>query len=280
MVWYDRIQRIDRRIMYILLLAVIVVPLIWPLNLPTIVSPAAKGDFDAVERMPDNKFAIVCIQWDAGSLAESQPQTDALIRHLFMSNKKFAILSFWPQGAQLTDQIATRYAREYHKEYGKDWVNWGYRPWQGMILTIQGIGRNIPKTIGKDKNGTPLKDIPMMKNVKDIKDVGLVAEITSRNTMAIWISYIHGQYRTPLWYATTAVGAPEGFNWLDSGQIEGMLVGMKGAAEYEHMLGKPDFATKASGALSTAQSLIVLLIIIGNIGYITSRRARAARERQ
>ena len=53
---------------------------------------------------------------------------------------------------------------------------------------------------------------------------------------------------------------------------------MKGAAEYEHLLGRKDFATKAAGALSTSHLLIIALIIAGNIGYISSRRRRLAEE--
>lgn len=65
--------------------------------------------------------------------------------------------------------------------------------------------------------------------------------------------------------------APAGFNPLDAGQIQGMLTGMKGAAEYEKLIGKPGFATKGTGALSTSHLLIIALIILGNLGLIISR---------
>ena len=71
--------------------------------------------------------------------------------------------------------------------------------------------------------------------------------------------------------------APEGYNPLDAGQIKGMLTGMKGAAEYEPLLDAKDFATRAAGSLSTSHLLIIVLIIIGNIGYISSRRRRQRR---
>jgi hypothetical protein len=274
MSWLERLQHVDRRIMYVLLVLAMSVPLVWRMNLPIVVSPVAQGAYDAVEKMDPHKIVIVCIQWDAGSEAENRPQTEALIHHLFRQNRKFAILPFYPQGSAYADEIATRLAKVYHKTYGRDWVHWGYRPYQNMILIIQGLGHDIPKVIGKDKNGTPLAQIPMMKGVKDIHDVGLVAEVTSRGTMPVWIAFIHGPYRTPLWYATTSVGAPEGFNWLDSGQIKGMLTGMKGAAEYERLLHRKDFATTASDALSMSQALIIVMIILGNIGYIQSRRRR------
>jgi hypothetical protein len=38
------------------------------------------------------------------------------------------------------------------------------------------------------------------------------------------------------------------------------------------MLGQKGFATRAAGALSTSHLLIIAVIILGNIGYISSRR--------
>jgi hypothetical protein len=260
--------------MYVLLVIVIAVPLIWRLDLPIIVSPAVKGAYDAVEKMPPDKIAIVSVSWAAGTEAENQPQTEAIMRHLFRENKKFAIFSIDVQGSQFAYDIASRIAREYHKEYGRDWIHFGYRPYQNFVLIVQGMARDLPRAIGKDIKGTPIQDIPMMKNVKDIRDVGLIAEITPSSTLDVWIAFIYGPYRTPIIYACTAVIAPEHFNSLDAGQIKGMLTGMKGAAEYEHMLGRSDFATRGTGALSTSHILIIVLIILGNIGYISSRRRR------
>ena len=273
--WFDKLQHIDSRIMYLLLVVAIIIPLIWKLDLPIVVSPAAQGAYDVVEKMPSDKIAIISINWDSGTIAENQPQTDALIRHMFMRNKKFAILAFAPQGSAFAFDAAETIGKEYGKEYGKDWVHFGYRPVSNFILIVQGLGRSIPKAIGTDIKGNKLSEIPMMKGIKDIHDVGLVAEITPANTLPVWIAFIHGPYRTPLWYATTSVGAPEAFNYLDAGQIDGMLTGMKGAAEYEHLIGRADLATIGSGALSTSQILIILLIIVGNIGYLSSKRRRS-----
>lgn len=272
----ERLQHIDRRIMYVLLALVIAAPMLWNLDLPILPSPAAVGVYDTVENMPDNKIAIVSANWAAGTQAENRPQTEAIIRHLFMRNKRFAVMSFDPQGSKFADDIATSIAEELGKEYGTDWVHWGFRPYQQMVLTVQGIGRNIPKAIGTDKNGTPLAEIPMMQGVESVKDVGLIAEITPSATLGLWIAFIYGPYRTPIVYAPTSVSGPEGFNWLDSGQIKGMLVGMKGAAEYEQLIGSKGFATRGASALSSSHLLIIALIVLGNVGYIISRRRRAA----
>jgi len=272
--WFDRLQHIDRRIMYFLLVLVIAAPLIWKLDFPIIASPAVVGAYNTVENMPSDKIAVISINWASGTISENGPQTEAIIRHMFLKGKKFAIIAWDPQGSKFAYDYAERIARETGKVYGRDWVHWGLRPIANIVLLIQGFARDIPRAIGKDINGTPLSQIPMMRGVKDIKDVGLIADITPTATLDVWIAYIYGQYRTPIIYAPTAVMAPEGFNPLDAGQIKGMLTGMKGAAEYEHLLGRVDFATRAAGSLSSSHILIIVLIILGNVGYVMSRRRR------
>ena len=69
--------------------------------------------------------------------------------------------------------------------------------------------------------------------------------------------------------------APEGYQFLDSGQIKGMLTGIKGAIEYENLIKKPGKATRQALALTITHVLIVVLIVLGNIGYIAEKRRKA-----
>ena len=262
--------------MYALLALVVAAPLIWNIRQPVVVTWPVKGAYDTIEKMPADKLAIIDILWDSGTVAESRPQTEALIRHLMMRNKKFAIVAFMPQGNKLAYDSAKRIGKELGKVYGVDWIHWGYRPGGAMIQFMMGMGLDIPGTVKSDIEGKPVTSYPIMEGIRSIKkgDVGVIAEVTPSGTLDYWIAYVYGPYRTPLIYCPTAVMAPEGYNPLDAGQIKGMLTGMKGAAEYESLLGRRDFATRATGALSTSHLLIILLIIIGNIGYISSRRRR------
>lgn len=271
---FERLQYIDRRIMYALLMVAIAVPLIWRINLPVVVTPAVKGVYDTFDKMPSDKIALIVVYWGAGTVAETGPETSAMMRQLFMQNKKFALLPFDPQGSKLATDEAKALAKKYGKKYGVDWVHWGYQPISNLVPLLQSFPRDIKGTFRTDAYGTPMDKIPMMRNINTIDDIGVIADITSSGELDTWIAYIYGSYRTPMVYGPTAIIAPEGFNSLDAGQIKGMLMGMKGAAEYEKLLNAEGFATRAAGALSTSHLLIVVLIIAGNIGYISSRRRR------
>jgi len=72
----------------------------------------------------------------------------------------------------------------------------------------------------------------------------------------------------------TAVMGPENYPYLNSGQLKGLVAGLKGAAEYETLLGKPAIATRGMPAQSAVHILIIVLIVIGNILYLVEKRKR------
>jgi len=185
------------------------------------------------------------------------------------------VVAFAQQGAKLSDDLARKLAKEYGKTYGVDWCHWGYRP--SLYTVMLGMGQNLPRAVNKDARGTPVGRVPMMKRIKSIKDVGLVVEITPAGTLEYWIAFVQGVYGTPLGYAPTAVMVPEGYNPLDAGQIKGMLPGLIGAGQYEVLIKHRGFGTTASGAQSATHLLIIGLIIIGNVGYLLSRRGLTSR---
>src|SRR5207248_10623448 len=144
---------------------------------------------------------------------------------------------------------------------------------------LKAFVRDIRGSLNKDVNGTSLSDtqaLPIMQNLRDINDVGLLVEITPSSTYEPWVAFVQGVKGTPMVFCPTAVMAPEAYQYLDSGQMVGMLTGIKGAIEYEGLVKKPAKATQQALALSVAHILIVVLIVIGNLGYLAERKRLAA----
>jgi hypothetical protein len=270
--WLIKLGRIDRRYMYVALILLVAWPLIRPLNMPLPITAQVTGVYNAVEAVPKNKIAIVCVNWDAGTSGESMWQTRAIVRHLMRRGVRVLFVDMLaPQGAQFAQNIGASIGKDYGRVYGRDWVNTGFRANMDNVLKAMRV--DIPGTYKTDVNGRRLSDLPMMQGVKTVRhDVGLIVEITGAATLASWISYVQGVDHVPLAYAPTAVMLAEGYNPLDAHQIVGMLPGLKGAGEYEELLRKKDFGYIGAGALSTSHLLIIALIILGNIGYILGRR--------
>ncbi len=246
------------------------------------VSNQVKAAYKALEDAPIDKLCIVEGQWSNGTQGENKPQTKALLRHLMRRRIKFAIIGFDAQGPDNTNKIAMELATEVNPpyKYGVDWVNWGYRNENAVEAFLKSMVRDIPGAVKIDYNNTPITDfkkLPIMKNIHDMKDVGLFIDITPSSTLEKWIAFVQGVNNTPTVYSCTAVMAPEGYQFLDSGQVIGMLTGIKGAIEYESLIGKRDSASRQALALSITHVMIIVLIVLGNIGYISEKRRRTDR---
>jgi len=269
MEWLVRFQQIDRRIIYALVILSIVVALLWPFDLPQPVTPEVEKFYRAVEEVPEDKIVLVAADWGAGTRGENRPQTEATIRHLFLRKKKFAIMGFDLQGPQFAQALAEKWAKEYGAEYGKDWCNWGYQPVVDAFLIS--LVQNIPKAVPRDIQGTPIEQIPMMQGVKNIYDVGLVAEFTGAGLLQSYLRRLPRE--VPIVQGCTAIIGPEQYTYLDAGQIKGLLVGMRGAAEYEKLLNTRGEGRNAMRPQSLTHLLMIGLILLGNLALWAQRRS-------
>jgi hypothetical protein len=269
---WQRVQQIPRAYIYLLLAGVVVWQLLFPISLPTRPSAPSIGVYDAIRSVPEGKLIVLSTDWDASTQAETGPQTQAILHACFESGKRVAILNLSaPMGAKLANDIALRVAEKYGASYGVDWCNWGYKIGGSNVLLT--LVRNIPEAIGVDFYGKRVTELPMMSNVRTARDIGLVIEITGLSgVIESWIGLVQGPYQTPFASGVTAVMAPGYYPFLDSGQMKGMLVGAKGAAEMEVLVRRPDGGIKFMMAQSWAHVLIILLIVLGNLGYIMARR--------
>jgi hypothetical protein len=237
-------------------------------------SPPTRSLYDAIEAIPREKLVIISASWDVGTRGENGPQTAAIIEHLFRTGHKFAIFGWVaPPGPLLVEMIARDLARKYHKRYGVDWVNWGFKT--GTDAMIMGLAKNIPAIIRQDMHGTPITKLPAMKGVKDHRDVGMVIEITGSGTLLSWIQFWQGVYGTNIGYCPTGVMVPDAFPFLDAKQIRGLLKGLAGAAEYENLLRTHGDASVRMTAQSASHLVIILLIILGNIAFFRRGKRQA-----
>jgi hypothetical protein len=274
-------QFIDRRILYMLLALTIAFPMIVNVPVPDPrIQPESRKFYETVEAFAAdpvrrNKLVILCTNFGSGTLAENQTQTEAVMRHLMKHKLKFAIFAFnSPQGREQGQLAADTLSKNYGYVYGEHYVNWGFRPPDAIEPLLKAAVRDIPDAVGSDIKGTPLAQVPVMQGVKTVNDVGMIIEVAAANTLPVWIQYYQrvGDEPIPTLYCPTSVMAPEAFPFLKSGQIQGMLIGLKGAIEYEVLTQERGFGTRASAALSYSHLLIILLVVLGNAGMFAQRR--------
>lgn len=267
------IGRIDRRLVYLGLFLLTLAPLVGGWRLALYTTPPPRALKEAIEKLPKEKLVFISSNWDAGTQAENRPQMTAIVRHLIRQGLKFAVISIGaPNAPQLADTevrraIAAEGAEDRWK-YGEQWVNLGYKiaddPW------LRSFARDIPAAVKEDWKGTAVGQIPVLQGVQKFGTAGQVSmmiDITGSNTIEAWYQYL-SPTGTEIGLGCTAVMAPDQYPYLDSGQLAGMLTGMKGAAEYEQLVGVQAFGTTAMAGQSFAHLYIFLLILLGNLPIV------------
>jgi hypothetical protein len=267
---WERLANVDRRILYLLLSLSVALPLILKPRTRVRVSEPVRSAFQTVDRLPASSVMMISIDYDPSSAPEVQPMLIALLRHAFKKNVKVIISGQLPLGLPLAEIALNQVAPPLGKTYGRDYVNLGYRP--GYTAMMVGIGREIRDYFNTDYKGIPVDSFEFMRSVHTYRDIGLLVSLAHGAVAEVWIQYAGGRFNEPIVVGCTGVNAPSLYQYLHSGQIKGLIGGLQGASEYETLIDTPGLATLGMPAQSAAHGLIILLLIIGNVGYVLSRK--------
>lgn len=274
------LQRIDRRILYILMAAVVVYAIVNPIGLPIRVNPQTQQTYTFINNLPAGSTVILLLDYDASTIPELQTGALALGRHLFSRGIKVVGASMWPQGGNLLtlwwNQLQTEFP---DKRYGVDFVNLGYKP--GGQVWLESTTTSIAAAVaGIDVFGKPLTDYPLMSTLKTARDAAAWIDLAAGNPGVPEVVKVIGAQGVPVIAGVNAVSVPENLPLLQSGLIKGLIMGMRGSAEYEKLTGVAGQATAGMDAQSLAHVLLVLFIVLGNIGYLAARETDAGSKRR
>jgi hypothetical protein len=214
---------------------------------------------------------MVPMEYSPDTMAELQPMAKAVLRHCFSRDLKVISTALQIQGVLLIEQNLRQIANEFDKVYGEDYVFLGYKPYPDIV--ILNMGENFRTPFPQDYYDNPLDSLPMMAGVNNYSNCACIVNINATSGVDSWINYANGRYGAELALGVTAVIATDYYAFLQSGQIFGLMGGLKGAAEYEKLIGRPkDIANRAMTAVSIAHVFVILFIIIGNVAFFASRK--------
>jgi hypothetical protein len=283
---FDYLARIDRRIIYLIIAIVVILPLVFPRAQRVRVMTPTEKLFEAVDSIPNDKVLMMDFDYDPQTAPENEPMAIALIRHAFRKRIKLAALSLYVQPLGLAvkalDQVRDEFnARATTHEdsiiYGRDYVLLGWQP--PPIVPLLGLGISISGVYPTDYYGYRTDSLPVLQGIRNLNNVGILVSVSGASSPLWWVAYSQVRYGVAVGAGLTAVSASEFFIYYQTGQFSGLMVGMKGAAEYEEMVAQLDVkgrrkASEALGSLTAAHLTIIAFIIIGNIGYFVRRRRK------
>jgi hypothetical protein len=256
------------------------IPLLKPIGLPIRIMPKSRRLFAAIDSLgPQSNPILISIDFDPQSMPELYPMLVAVLRHCFARDIKVIIMTLWPQGPGLAEIALENIPKEFNKEYGRDFVFLGYK--FGVTAILLGMGDNIKSVFPVDYHGTPLDSIEITAHIQNYDDLSLVITLSAGDPgWRAWLLFAQARYNAKVGIGVTAVSAADIYPYVETGQVLGLLAGMKGASEYELLVhghgyseGKRS-ATQGMDAQSLGHLVIMVFIIIGNIGYFVIRRKK------
>lgn len=273
---WDRFSNLDRRFYYVALIIVVALPIIKPWGLPIRTGKCTQDFFDAVEAVPNGGIIALAIDYRSDCVVELNPQVVTLYKQAFAKNVKIIMWSNVDEGANVTEPITCKVGREMGKTYGVDWVNLGYKP--GGEVTMKKMVDNFWEGAAYvDMRGTRFEKLPIMQGFDSLKKADLLIDMMAvvPSPAENYLKMVCIPSGLKMAVGTTAIQSPTEMPYYTSGQYKGMLAGLRGAAEYERLAKCPGPAVMGMDAQSAAHILVILLIAVGNIGYLAGRKNRA-----
>jgi hypothetical protein len=285
----DRLVAIDPRMIYLVMGLAVAIPIVFPIGLMVTVTPSTQASFDAIEKLPEGTRVLISFDYGPSTSAENDPMATAILRHCLVRNLRVVSIALFPVGG---DSVAREQmgfvARDFpDKKDTVDYVNLGYK--DGGQAPMKKMGQDLPGVFPLDASGRPLDTLPIMNGVKSYQDFGLGITLATGIIGEWWANLVNAQFHLPVVIAPTAVSAPKFYAYLNSGNIVGLIGGLKGASEYEKLLVDhyPQFAplykkagvytaTKGMDAQNIAHLTIIAFILMGNAFYIIGRRRQQA----
>lgn len=264
-----------RRLVYLGVALCVIVPFIKPLALPLVPSKWSKELYDRVDKLPKGKVILLSLDYDPAAQAELYPMSKALLEHSFKKGLRPIVMCHWVNGVGLAKTLLEEAAAKHGLESGRDFVFLGFKP--GYSNLVLNMGESLQGAFERDYYGKPTAGMPALEGVKSLKDVPMVIDIAAGATVEMWIAYGRDRFGFELGAGCTGVIAPDLYPFLNSKQLVGFLGGLRGAADYEFMVGAPGEAVKGMDAQSLTHLLIIGLIIGANTWYVL-RRSRGKAE--
>jgi len=277
---------IDRRIIYLLVAAGALYPIIRPIGLPVIPTKPVAALYDAVEKMGPENAVIVSFDYGPSSEPELNPMAGAILRHLFLRKIKVVVLALFPLGGnEEAKSELNKVVDEYDLQYGVDYVNLGYK--EGGQAVMKRMAISIADVFPVDVDGRPTADMPIMAQAKNYSDISLLISLATGIIGEWWANLVNPQFGVPVSVGCTAVSAPKYYAYLRAGQMMSLLGGLKGASEYEKLLKdgyasvrqtyeKPEekkaSATTGMDVQSIVHVIIIAFIVFGNVIFFATRK--------
>jgi hypothetical protein len=270
-----KIGTLDKRILYWIIFAALAIPFISPIGLPVFVTPTSQAMYDSLHSLKKGDVVVLGINFGVSAWSECLPGAVACVKMVVRQEAKLIVFGMGTTDVAITwDKIKSSipaFGAGTYKE-GDDYAFFGFLPIQETTINL--MATNFRAVFSKDAKGTLTDNIPMMKNFNGAKDCALILSSDTGDVGDYFIKYWQVPFHVPTGWIGIAMNASTGMAYIRSGNLVGLLSGVRGGAEMEKLIGEPGAATTNMDSISVSHLCVVIAVIIANVSYFATRRKK------
>jgi hypothetical protein len=270
---WEKLTGLPREIVMALVLLSIIVPALNPLGLPLMTGQMSQDWYDAVDTLPTDSVILFDIGYGSGGYPSLGPGNIAAFHQMFDKDLKVVIMATALEGILMYPLVMAGVNPEgnYGAVYGEDYVFIGYVA--GTQTAMAGVLGDLHDLVTNDYQGNPISGMSILDDVGGADDIDLVAYMTTSGDIAEgWVYQAYSQYNMDVIGGTLSMMTTSIKPYYDSGQLLGIMDGIKGAADLEFLTGHAGDAIVSSDILTFSQTLVLIFIAVGNISYFMTRK--------
>lgn len=261
-----------RKIIYLLVLLSATIPMLYPIGLPVIVTKQTQDLYEYIEKLPSGSNVAIEFAAYAGMYPDAQAATRAGLIHLFRRPLNIVLWHTTADGPMLLSG-EMKYVKMGNRVYGKDHVFLPYVA--GSEATTAALGTNIRGVFKSDSYGTPIDQIPLMKNINKAEDFAVILVMASAGGNEEWaVRQWMIPHHIPVGAYTISITYPMLIPYWRAGSVIGMTNGVRGGAEYEALIGSPGPGLRRTDVMSSVSLLYVALIVVANVEMMREKRPK------
>ncbi len=274
--FWEKLERLDYRVLYYLLVILIAVPYLKPFGLPIPITKPVQAMYDTLDKLPQGSMMIIDISAGPPGYAEIGPGATALMKFVTQiyparhggGRLKVLMTSISEEGPLMYEAFVKPELDKSPFKYGVDYVYFGFI--SGLETAVARLADNIPSLLRSDYYNNRAEDLPMMKGVNSYKEIAAVVVLDIVSVTPWWIKHwaLKG---VKVANVCSAIYIPQYTAFVQSGDMFGFLGSARGVAEFEQLIGIPGLAAATTDTLSISHLYIIFLIIIGNIPFLAKK---------
>jgi hypothetical protein len=264
---YDKLTTIRLGYLGILSIIVIIIPVLYPLGLPLVISAPTRGFYNTINELPEGSIIVIDAGGGFASFDEFESSMTAMFKVLCSRDLKWFAWGMTMDGAVLVDVILENVKPEerFGKVYGEDFLILPYI--SGEEMAVASVAANTQQIATKDYYGNDLSQYPLWSELGGANDYALLITISGGClNMDQETRQWYSQYGLNILSINMACCSPMDMNYFPN-VMPGGLWGVKGGTELEVLSGFPGPGARISDAQNFGLFPFILFLILGNIGY-------------